>query len=424
MSEPSSCLSPRPIDLNSFRSRIAELRNVDENPELGAGKAEKLMNDVGFELERKINWISSEWVSNLSSLSSEDLNEILGQLKKELGEVEGENVAIEHEIEEVQRRCMEDYDQLDTEMEKLCCSLESIESQSEGAKENAQINVSCLADDRADSSNEHGSKFKILELSHQIEKSKTTLKSLQGLDSIFKRFEAVEKIEEAFTGLKVIEIEGNNIRLSLKTCIPYLETVMLKQDIENIIEPLEMNHELIIETVDTTWELKNAEIFPNDVYIGDIVDTTKSFRQLYSPISVIETRSSLECLVRRVQARIALSSLRRFVVKNANKSRHSFEYLGREDIIVAHVVGGVDAYIKLPQGWPLSDLALELISLKSTSQHSKEFSLSFHCKIKEMANSLNASARHNISTFADSIEEILMQQMREELQPDSITANI
>lgn len=41
-----------------------------------------------------------------------------------------------------------------------------------------------------------------------------------------------------------------------------------------------------------------------------------------------------------------------------------------------------------------------------------------------MANSLNTSARHNISTFADSIEEILMQQMREELQPDSITANI
>lgn len=58
----------------------------------------------------------------------------------------------------------------------------------------------------------------------------------------------------------MIEIEGNNIRLSLKTYIPYLETVVRKQDIENIIEPLEMNHELIIETVDTTWELNNAEV--------------------------------------------------------------------------------------------------------------------------------------------------------------------
>lgn len=74
------------------------------------------------------------------------------------------------------------------------------------------------------------------------------------------RFDAVEKIEEAFTGVKVIEIEGNNIRLSLKTYIPYLEIVLRKQDIESIIEPLEMNHELIVETVDGTWQLKNFEV--------------------------------------------------------------------------------------------------------------------------------------------------------------------
>ncbi|KAH6830029.1 hypothetical protein C2S53_004146 [Perilla frutescens var. hirtella] len=410
MGEPSSSLSPQPIDLNSLQSRIAELRSVDENSHLGTGEVEKLMNDVGFEIERKIDWISSEWCSNLSSLSSENLNEILGQLKKELGDVEGESVAIEREIEDLQRRCVKDYDELDAELEKLCCSLEFIESQSDGANKNAQIDVSCLADD-LDTSNEHGSKFKILELSHQIEKNKTTLKSLQDLDSILKRFEAVEKTEEAFTGLKVIEIEGNNIRLSLKTYIPYLETVLHKQDIKNIIEPLEMNHELIIETVDETWEIKNAEIFPNDVYIGDILDATKAFRQLDFAFSVIE-RSSLECLVRRVQYRIGISSLRRFVVKSANTSRHSFEYLDRENKIVAHVVGGVDAFIKLPQGWPLSDLPLELVSLKSTSQYSKEISLNFLCKILETANSLNAITRHRISTFADSIEEILIQQMQ------------
>ncbi|XP_057766263.1 uncharacterized protein LOC130986763 isoform X2 [Salvia miltiorrhiza] len=415
MSEPSITLSPQPIDLNFLQSRIAELRNVDEKFELGVGEVEKLTNDVGSELERKIDWISSEWFSNLSSLTTEDLNETLGQLKKELSEVEGENVAIEREVEELQRRCVEDYDKLDTELEKFCCSLEFIESQNEGANENAQIDLSSLADDCANPSNEHGSNFKILELSHQIEKNKTTLKSLQDLDSIYKRFEAVEKIGEAFTGVKVIEIEGNNIRLSLKTYIPYLETVLHRQDIESIVEPLELNHELTIEIVDDTWELKNAEIFPNDVYIGDILDATKAFRQLYSAFSVIETRSSLEFLVRRVQDRIAMSSLRRFVVKHANKSRHSFEYLDKEDTIVAHLVGGVDAFIKLPQGWPLSDLALELISLKSTSQYSKEISLSFLRKMLEMANSMNAFSRHNILIFADRIEEILTQQMREEV---------
>ncbi|KAI3470020.1 hypothetical protein Pfo_026683 [Paulownia fortunei] len=420
MSVASICSSSQPIDRNTLRSRIAELRNVDENSELGT-EEEKLLNDVAYELESKINWIFSECSSNLSSLSSEDLNEILGQLKKELVEVEGDNAGIECEIEELQRRCVEDYDKMESELEKLCYSLELIESQSpEKAKEDMQIDVSCLADDQTAFSNERGSKFKMLELSHQIEKKKTTLKSLQDLDSIFKRFEAVEKIEDALTGLRVIEIEGNSIRLSLKTYIPYLETVLRQQDIENVIEPLEINHELIIETVDGTWELKNVEIFPNDVYIGEIIDAAKTFRQLYPTFSVIETRSSLEFFVRRVQDRIALSSLRRFVVKNANKSRHSFEYLDREDIIVAHVVGGVDAFIKLPQGWPLSDLALELISLKSTSQYSKEISLSFLCKIVEVANSLNTHLRQNISSFADSIEEILMQQMRAELHPDSI----
>ena len=58
----------------------------------------------------------------------------------------------------------------------------------------------------------------------------------------------------------MIEIEGNNIRLSLKTYIPYFETVLHKQDIESIIEPLELNHELIIEIVDDVWEPKNAEV--------------------------------------------------------------------------------------------------------------------------------------------------------------------
>ncbi|KAL2249387.1 UNVERIFIED_CONTAM: hypothetical protein Sindi_2412400, partial [Sesamum indicum] len=72
-------------------------------------------------------------------------------------------------------------------------------------------------------------------------------------------FEAVEKIEDALTGVKVIEIDGNNIRLSLKTYIPYLESVLRQQDIESVIEPLEMNHELIVETMDGTWELKDVE---------------------------------------------------------------------------------------------------------------------------------------------------------------------
>ncbi|KAL2249386.1 UNVERIFIED_CONTAM: hypothetical protein Sindi_2412300, partial [Sesamum indicum] len=144
-----------------LRSRVTELRNVDEYSELGPVEEEKLLNNVAVEVETKIDWIFSEGSSNLSALPEEDLNEILGQLKKELGEIEGENADIECEIEELQRRCLEDYDKMESELEKLCCSLDFIESQRpEKATNDMQIDVSCLVEGQADFSNEHGAKFK------------------------------------------------------------------------------------------------------------------------------------------------------------------------------------------------------------------------------------------------------------------------
>ncbi|GFY93085.1 hypothetical protein Acr_08g0014810 [Actinidia rufa] len=255
----------------------------------------------------------------------------------------------------------------------------------------------------------------MLELNHQIQQNKLTLESLQNLAGILKRFEAIEKIEDALTGLKIIECEGNYIRLSLRTC-PNSESLFSQHKIEDITEPLELNHELLIEVVEGTLELKGVEIFPNDVYIGEIIDAAKSFRMLFPNMSMLDARSSLEWFVRQVQDRIVLCSMRRLLGKYANKSRHSFEYLDRDDIVVAHKVGGVDAYIKMSHGWPVSNQALKLISLKSSGHSSKEISLSFLCKVEEEANSLDADTRQNISSFVDAIEEILMQRMRAELQ--------
>lgn len=74
------------------------------------------------------------------------------------------------------------------------------------------------------------------------------------------RFEAVEKFEDALTGVRVIEFEENCIRLSLKTYIPNFESIISQQKIEGAIDPLELNHELIVETVDGTLEPKNVEV--------------------------------------------------------------------------------------------------------------------------------------------------------------------
>ncbi|XP_073146652.1 uncharacterized protein [Henckelia pumila] len=419
MSEPNVESRSQQVDLNSLRSRILELRNVSENPELSNQDEENMFNVI-IELERKFSQAVSECSSDVSSLANEDLDELLEQLKKELNAVEGENANTENEIIELLRRCVEDNDKLECELEKLGCSLDFMESQKlDQEKQDEQTNVSHEAASKETLSNAHDSSFEMLELNHLIEKNKTILKSLQALDSSIQRFEAVEKIEDALTGLRVIDFEGNHIRLSLKTHIPNLESVLCQQEIEGVIVP-ELNHVLTIETMDGTFELKNVEVFPNDIYIGDIVDAARSFRLLHPPFAVIRTRSSLEWFVRRVQDRISLSSLRRIVVKNAKKLRHSFEYLDKEDTVVAHMVGGIDAFIKLSQGWPTLNSTLELISLKSSSQQSKEISLAGLCIIVESANSMNASRRHNISSFVDGIEEILMKQMRTELQSDAI----
>ncbi|XP_040939937.1 uncharacterized protein [Gossypium hirsutum] len=123
-----------------------------------------------------------------------------------------------------------------------------------------------------------GQKFEILELESQIEKNNLILKSLQDLDSTFRRLGALEQIKDALTGLKVIGFDGNCIRLSLQTYIPKVEGVLCQNMSEDISEPSEMNHELLVEIVDGIMEVKNVEMFPNDVYIGDIVDAAKSFR--------------------------------------------------------------------------------------------------------------------------------------------------
>ena len=77
---------------------------------------------------------------------------------------------------------------------------------------------------------------------------------------MFFRFEAAEQIEDLLTGLKVIEVDGNCFRLSLQTYIPKLEGLLFQQRMEDVNEPSEVNHELLIEIVNGSMELKNVEV--------------------------------------------------------------------------------------------------------------------------------------------------------------------
>lgn len=58
----------------------------------------------------------------------------------------------------------------------------------------------------------------------------------------------------------MIEIENNNMKLSLTTYAPCLENLFSQLKIEDTIHPYEQTHELVVELVEGTMELKNAEV--------------------------------------------------------------------------------------------------------------------------------------------------------------------
>lgn len=80
------------------------------------------------------------------------------------------------------------------------------------------------------------------------------------LTSLIFRFDAVEQIEDSLTGLKVIDFDGKCFRLSMQTYIPKLEESLFQHKIEDVIEPSDVNHELLIEVIDGTMEIKNVEV--------------------------------------------------------------------------------------------------------------------------------------------------------------------
>jgi hypothetical protein len=75
------------------------------------------------------------------------------------------------------------------------------------------------------------------------------------------RFDAVDEIEDAFAGLKVLALDANCITLSLKTFMPTSEGISILERVEDTIDVAEMNHELLIEIFEGTMKLKNVQVF-------------------------------------------------------------------------------------------------------------------------------------------------------------------
>lgn len=70
------------------------------------------------------------------------------------------------------------------------------------------------------------------------------------------RLDAAEQVEDALTGLKVLEFDGNFIRLQLRTHIPKLDGLVG----QHTNEPFELIHELLIHLKDKTTEITKVEV--------------------------------------------------------------------------------------------------------------------------------------------------------------------
>ncbi|KAK7331460.1 hypothetical protein VNO77_25685 [Canavalia gladiata] len=372
-------------EASELRSRIAEIQKLcnDDPLELDGND---LLDQCALHLQARVEQIVSEF----PDVGIQD--GYLQILNDELNNVELQTTHVANEIQLLAKTQKDDCILLEAKLAEIQCSLDYITSEDQNTAEATQdIDSPMLADDCSNSTIVNLDKhLEQLELDNKIDEMKLTLKSLQNLQFKVKWFDVVEKIDDAFTGLKVLAFDENCIRLSLKTYMPTFEDISYLQRVEDTIDAAELNHELLIKVFEGTMKLKNVQVFPNDIYVNDIVDAAK-----------FVSKSSLRWFIQKVQDRIILSTLRRLVVKEANKSRYSLDYLDKDEIIVAHMVGGIDAYIKLSHGWPIFGSPLKLISIKGSDDVKRIY------KVEELANSLDANIRQNILSFVDAVEKYL-----------------
>jgi hypothetical protein len=243
-------------------------------------------------------------------------------------------------------------------------------------------------------------KYEVLELNQQLEKYENDLKLLENQKSA----EAMWELESMLSEANVLDFKDNCLRVFLKEAVLTPECLMYGKESDCSVNSFVSDHELLIE-VGENMEPKKVQIFPDDTCVDILLDKLKASRETIST-------TSLGWIIRQFQHHIIINTLRRSLVKDANNSRHSFEYIDKDGTILAHLAGGIDAFIKISADWPLSSCGLKLISIHSSRAQSADISLALLSKTKELANGLELQTRRHLVKFVDAIEDILFREMR------------
>ncbi|XP_050372242.1 uncharacterized protein LOC126790140 [Argentina anserina] len=286
---------PPSSDLATIHRQVLELEALldrtrrDDDSEPPSSDFQDSLKDCALFLQSRVEKIVSD-CSDVGFLGDEDFEAYVGRFEQELSSVEAESAKVSDDIEGLIRNCEEDFNRLNADIGQLKCSLEFVGFQDlEKAKLGADADWPTYGEDLLDPMDVNEDKFQQLELENQIDKNHFVLKSLQDLECKLKWLDATEQFEDAFSGLKVISFEDNCIRLSLRTYIPKSRGLSQQRNEDYT----SVNHELLIELVEGTMDLRKVEIFPNDVCIRDILDAAKSL-----------SKSSLQWFVTKVQGEI------------------------------------------------------------------------------------------------------------------------
>ncbi|KAK1272046.1 hypothetical protein QJS04_geneDACA012663 [Acorus gramineus] len=399
------------LDSETIRSQVREVSEMlIDTSKASIPMSEEVLEAFVADFQRRRDQFESE-CPDFAAFGPEDLDAFLKKEAEELNLADEEAMELSNEIEALKRTVVQDSAMLMKELEELDNLLKSIDA---GASTDLQFSIcndgSISVKNEESMIDKSEGNSKIWQADQCSEEAGIILSSLRELDCHLKREEAISQIEDILSHVKVIEYKGNCIRLALKTSINPSEGLWFRRKPDGIIWPLSIDHELLIEVVDGKTEMINVEIFPNDVSISTVVDAVKSSRHFPSILSTPIAGSLLVWLVRSIQQRILLSSLRTLIVEEASKSRHSFEYSDRDEIITAHLKGGIKVLIKVCQGWPVSTSPLKLVSVKNSDIYAKDISLSCLSKLEEFADSLDVQKRHHLPSFVDAIEELLAHQ--------------
>lgn len=400
-----------PLDAAAIRSRFEQLSTLwggDEEEPVDAAAAEDELRS-GCEADMQAE---DAWDSSAAELESRCLDSYIEWLRKEVSLTEEENCKLSAEISVIGETVFKDTIPLDAEIESLESSLNTLGS--EGLKHSEASPISTDSGfNQIDI--EKDCKYEELKLDHQIGKSEMDLKLLQIQSISMQRDEEMWQLQSLVSGPKVLECKDNCLRVLLKAPILTSECVILGQKLDCVVDSSVSDHELLIEVDEGSMELNKVQIFPADVCVDILIEKLKSSREVISA-------PSLGWLIRQCQQQIVINTLRRSLVNDANNSRHSFEYSDKDETIVAHLVGAIDAFFKISADWPLSSYGLKLISIRNSGTQPTNITLDLLCKTKELANGLELETRRHLVRFVDAVEEILVREMQSELHSSRVSA--